>query len=143
MEEYFKKKTKELTLTIFNEKTFLENEKYRKDKNIKCLYSCNYPLWESEKGIFVLEGNISINKIVGIGFIKLNKDSGNYREIYETKHYNNYTYKGNYHIKRKNMSEKEEEVMEALDYLCFQGKTHLKRYSGIIEAFIYLIPLFI
>jgi hypothetical protein len=131
--EFFKHKTKELTVTLFNEKTYSENVQYRKEKNIKCMYSCSEPLTsiQENKGIYVLEADVSINKIRGIGFIKINPDSGNYRNVYENTQYNSYSYRGNYHIKREEMTDREEIIMKVLDQLCFYGKTHLKRYSGI------------
>ena len=131
--DFFKNKTKELTLTLFTEETYKQNQEYRKNHNIKCIYSCYDPISKSfeNKGIYVLEGDITVNQIRGIGFIRLNKDSGNYRTIYEKKNYNNYTYKGNYHINREDMNEREEIIMQVFDTLCFYGKTHLKRFSGI------------
>jgi hypothetical protein len=130
--QYFEKKTKELMVTIFNEKTYQENMEYRMENGIQCAYSCFDPLTsvEKHKGLFVLEANISTNTIKGIGFIKTKED---YQciKIYTNTDYNNYCYTGHYHIKREDMTEKEEETMKLLDELCFYGKTHLKRYSGI------------
>lgn len=133
-EEFFREKTKELTVTIFNSKTYDENEKYRKTHNIKCIYSCIHPLTSSiqnNTGVYVLEADASLNKIRGIGFIKVNNEKHYRKIIYENPNYNNYTYRGNYHIARKEMNEEEEMIMKILDQLCFYGKTHLKRYSGI------------
>jgi hypothetical protein len=131
--DFFENKTKELALTCFNEKTYSENNKYRTEHNVKCIYNCFDPLlsFSENKGIYILEADISTNKIRGIGFIKINKDLVNYKKIYENQHYNNYTYKGKYHIKREEMSENEETIMKVLDQLTFYGKTHLKRYSSI------------
>jgi hypothetical protein len=130
--QYFETKTKELMVTIFNEKTYEENMKYRIENGIQCAYSCCDPLTsvEKHKGLFVLEANTSTNTIKGIGFIKTKEDY-QCRKIYTNTDYNNYCYTGYYHIKRENMTEKEETVMQLLDELCFYGKTHLKRYSGI------------
>jgi hypothetical protein len=135
MNEFFKTKTKELTVTTFNEKTYLENITYRKKKNIECIYSCFEPIGstiDGNKGIYVLEADVTNNKIRGIGFIRKNGNNATTRTIYENNEYNFYSYMGNYHITREDMLyEREEEVMKILDRLCFYGKTHLKRYAGI------------
>jgi len=130
MEEYFKSKSKELTVTIFNEQTWEENKKYKTEHNFKCIYSCSLPITsiEEKKGLYVLEADTTNNKIQGIGFIK-NVDSC--KRIYNDKKYNQYTYIGHYHIDRKDMNTHEEKMIQVLDYLCFYGKSHLKRYSGI------------
>jgi hypothetical protein len=132
-DEFFREKTKELTVTIFNTKTYEENQKYRKNNNIKCIYSCSHPLTsiQNDTGVYVLEADISINKIRGIGYIKLNNNKHYCKIIYENQNYNNYAYRGNYHIQREDMNEHEEIIMKVLDQLCFYGKSHLKRYSGI------------
>jgi hypothetical protein len=129
--EYFQTKKKELMVTIFNETTYKENILFREQNNIPCIYSCNYPITsvEMKKGIYVLECDITNNKIRGIGFI-VNKEAY-YKKIYDDERYNNYAYRGKYHISREEMSDEEEIVISALEYLCFYGKTHVKRYSGI------------
>lgn len=130
MKKFFQTKKKELALTIFNKKTWEENEIYRKENGYKCIYSISLPITsiEKEKGIFVLEGNISENKIKGIGYI-INEYYC--KKIYEKGIYNQYTYIGNYRIDRDEMTPEEYEIINKLDLLCFYGKSHLKRYSGI------------
>jgi hypothetical protein len=134
MKEFFENRTKEITVSVFNHTTYKQNTEYRKKNNIQCIYSSFEPFGrtiDKNKGVYVLEADISQNKIRGIGFIKLNKNTGIYKEIYEEPRYNNYTYTGNYHISQDEMTEDELSIMKIVEQLCFYGKTHLKRYSGI------------
>ena len=63
-----------ITVTRFNNETWDENNKYRKDNNIDgCLYTCPTKINPNiviNKVLYVLEMNNSTNKIMGIGRIK-------------------------------------------------------------------------
>ena len=45
--------------------------------------------------------------------------------------YNRYVFKGKYYINRLEMVDKEEDLMQAFDILCFKGNKHMKRGQGL------------
>jgi hypothetical protein len=119
--------------TRFNDDTWKENVSYRKQYDIKCVY-CS-PLEMSQRvslntGVFVIEMNNSKNKIEGVGFIKNRPCGDRYYRIYSDGNYNRYVYKGNYYLNREILLEKNEKLVNILDYILFKEKTHLKRGSG-------------
>jgi hypothetical protein len=119
--------------TRFNDETWNENICYREKNNIKCVY-CS-PLEMSQyitlnSGVFVIEMNNSKNKIEGVGFIKNRPCGERYYRIYSDGNYNRYVYKGNYYLSRDILLEKNEKLVNILDYILFKEKTHLKRGSG-------------
>ena len=69
--------------------------------------------------------NIEKNKIEGIGLIQ-NKRIRNLR-IYSNPYFNRYIYSGKHFISIDTLSEKDKEIIVALEKLIFYGKTHLKR----------------
>jgi hypothetical protein len=81
-------------------------------------------------GVFVIEMNNSKNKIEGVGFIKNRPCGDRYYRIYSDGNYNRYVYKGNYYLNREILLEKNEKLVNILDYILFKEKTHLKRGSG-------------
>lgn len=113
--------------------TWEENMAYRKKKNIACIYCSPHKISEAipiDSILFILEMNNDLNKIMGIGMIKNHPICGKY-SLYKDGNFNRYVYTGKYRIDRDDMTEKEEEIMKALDILCFTGNTHLKRGKGI------------
>ena len=79
--------------------------------------------------LFILEMNNDINKIMGIGMVKNHPFCG--RTTYEEGNFNRFVYMGKYRIDRIEMTESEENIMQAFDILCFTGNRHLKRGKGI------------
>jgi len=84
-----------------------------------------------DAGIFILEMNLQKNEIVGIGIIKNMptrcEEVG--LKIYDNDYYNSYFYHGAYHISRKKILEKPENIkpLAYLENLIFKGSKHLKR----------------
>jgi hypothetical protein len=134
MQDYFAEKTKEIVVTIFNEKTIAENREFTNNQQrYKAIYSAPVPISPTipiTKGLFVLEANNDLNMIEGIGYIK-QTDDRHCKFIYDDPKYNQYTYYGTHHIDRASMTPDELVIMDVLDTLCFNGKTHLKRFRGI------------
>ena len=123
----------------FNDETKNRNAEYRATKIPKgCLYGAPYMITRRVSqgtNIMVLEMNNDTNQIFGIGLIKNIPYYNKYR-LYNDKidgfeDYNRYVYVGKYHIKRDEMTEKEEEVMKVFDELCFKGHMHMKRGQGL------------
>jgi hypothetical protein len=86
-----------------------------------------------EAVLFVLELNITTNKITGIGLCKNKMKYGYSARIYENENYNRYIYQGAYRIPRDEMTEEEEQIIKIFDMICFHGNTHLKRGGGITQ----------
>ena len=127
-----------IATTRFNTKTWNENEKWREKNDWKgCIYGT--PTQISEKvvpltPIFILEMHNDENLIQGIGLIKNAVSVDRYYKIYSEGNYNRYTYKSEYRIGRKDMTEYEEKIMTIFDTLVFKGEKHLKRGQGIIAV---------
>lgn len=131
---FVKEKPRQIMTSIFNKTTYTQNRQYIQTKagvKYKCIYSAPLPISvEVEKGagLFVLEMDNDANHIRGIGYIK---NDAIYKLMYEDTKYHGYTYRGRYHIMRETFTEAEENIFSLLDKLCFCGRTHLKRCSGI------------
>jgi hypothetical protein len=84
-----------------------------------------------DAGIFILEMNNNTNEIEGIGIIRNMptrcEEVG--LKIYNDDYYNSYFYHGTYHISRKKILEKHENIkpLAYLENLIFKGSKHLKR----------------
>ena len=119
----------------FNNQTWRENCDYREEKKLKgCIYGT--PLRLSAKIplktlIFVNEMNNSTNKIEGIGLIYNMIQCDKYYKIHSEGNYNRYTYKSDYRIDRSTLYNYNPDIVNALEYILFKEKTHLKRGSGI------------
>jgi len=131
---YINPKKYHLLTTRFNDITWAENEHYRqKNPMIACIYSSPEPTSQHidhNKILFILEMNNKTNRIMGIGMVK-NKPIYNKYHTYNEPIYNTYAYLGKDRIDRSDMNEKEEEIMQVFDILCFKGATHQKRLMGI------------
>ncbi len=134
IKEFYNNLNKYILTARFNSFTLIENENYRKKLGgYSCIYgspdliSLSIPI---DSILFILEMNNSENKIAGIGMVKNHPIMGKH-VIYSNGNYNRYVYLGKYRIDRNDMEEKEEEVMQAFDVLCFTGKSHMKRCQGI------------
>ena len=120
----FQKEMKQFLLTSrFTNSTLTENRKYKEKNNMRCIYCSPDPITlkiPNDAVVFVLEMNNEMNKIEGIGMIR-NHPIVNKYSVYSDGNYNRYVFKGKHYISRKSMNNKEEELMQAFDILCFKG----------------------
>ena len=127
-----------IATTRFNEKTWKENTAWREKNNWKgCIYGAPKQVSESISlfvPIFILEMHNDENVIQGVGLIKNAVSVDKYYKIYSDGNYNRYTYKSEYRVDRKDMTEYEEKIMSIFDTLVFKGEQHLKRGQGIIAV---------
>jgi len=136
MREYHRSMRSVLTTTRFNDKTWIENQKYRENHDLTkgCIYGTPEQIsgrvLEKDKPIFVLEMNNEQNRIMGIGLIR-GQTNVKKHNIYSNEDYNRYSYVGKYRVDREEMSAEEDEVMKIFDALCFKGHRHMKRLKGI------------
>ena len=126
----------EIMLTVFSEVSYAKNMEFRVKNKIASIYCSPIPISrtiEKEKTLFVLEADNTNNRIRGIGIIKNRAKTRNIYEDEELQKHNGYVYTGKYHILREEIQPNSEEdiIFQALDYLCFYGKSHTKRYQGI------------
>ncbi len=130
---YVKENRYSLLTSRFNEKTWSENQKYRKNKNIGCIYCSPCPIANQipfDSIMFILEMNNDKNKIEGIGMVR-NKAYVNKYKVYEDGNYNRYVFTGKNYISREVMTIEEETIMKVFDILCFKGNRHMKRGQGL------------
>jgi hypothetical protein len=119
--------------TRFNKDTWIENQEKRRIKNVQCCYGSPQPMSpkiEANGTVFVVEMNNSTNKIEGIGLIKNKPQVDKFYKIHSDINYNRYAYFGNYYINRETLIEYNMLFVDAIDNICFKGKTHLKRGIG-------------
>jgi hypothetical protein len=132
----YRKNMKTFLLTSrFNEKTRQENTIYRQKRNLEngCLYCTPELVCQDipkDANLMVLEMNNDKNEIMAIGLLKNTPYFDKYR-VYEDTNYNRYSYVGKYRITREDISEEEEQIIKALDQLCFKGANHMKRGHGL------------
>lgn len=123
-----------LSSTRFNNDTWNENESFRKKNGLQgCIY-CS-PLSMSHKipldsHVFIVEMNNTKNEIEGIGLVK-NNPITNKPGIYTDLHFSRYIFIGKYRLNRDVILRHHPALIEALDYVLFKEKTHLKRGSGM------------
>jgi hypothetical protein len=117
----------------FNNNTEEQNRQYRNKNKIECIYCSPIQVSQTipiDAISFVIEMNNEINKIIGIGLIRNHPTLGKHI-VYKESNYNRYVYTGKNRIDRKEMDEYEEQIMKALDILCFKGTTNIKRSNGL------------
>jgi len=123
-----------LAVTHFDNLTYSENERWRKNKEYEgCIYNCPVRIKESipiNSKIYVIEMNNETNKVTGIGLIK-NRIYHTRNKIYSDNNYNRYTYQGK---KRIDHSLLDDVTLECLEQRLFKGKKHLKRSHGIAQV---------
>jgi hypothetical protein len=122
-----------IVTTRFNNTTYEENLMYRKKHNIPCIYGSPIEMSTSVRNmdmLFVVEMNNEKNKIEGIGIIRNKTWADKYYRIYKIGDYNRYVYKGIYHLSRETLIEMNEELVKAIEVICFKEKSHLKRGYG-------------
>lgn len=135
LKDYKKELRLYLLTSRFNNNTWNENIQYREKNKLKggCVYCSPEPITKTipiDAIMFILEMNNETNKILGIGMIR-NHPFVNKYSVYENNNYNRYIYKGKKRIDRKEMTEKEEEIMKFFDIICFKGHKHMKRGQGL------------
>jgi hypothetical protein len=134
----------------FTETTRQQNAAFRAKIGAKCLYSSPTPISSAVPNnaiMFVLEMNNTDNKIMGIGLLK-NIPIYHKYEIYDNNNVNNavvcvdssakvktnynmFQYVGKYRIDYENMTERDKQILQILEIMCFTGSRHLKRLKGI------------
>ena len=130
-----------LSTTRFNNLTWQENCAYRKKYNLEGpIYCAPMKMRETiilDSLVFVVEMNNEKNQIEGIGLIKNRhiptEDRFKYF-VYEECNFNRYIYKGDYRLDRNILQTYNVKLIEFLDYICFKGKTHLKRGNGFMRV---------
>jgi len=122
--------------TRFNNETFQENRNFVQriwnQNPYACIYCSPHPMSPKiipESMVFVIEMNNSKNEIEGIGLIQ-NIPSKSIWNVYETRNFNRYIFKGNYRISREELILYHSKIVEILDYILFKEKTHMKRGAG-------------
>lgn len=122
-------------LTRFNNDTWEQLQKYRREHNINgAIYGVPLRIAETvplKANIFVMEANIEVNKIMGVSvihnFIKMDKRYS----IFADQNYNRFVYMGKRYIPRRDFTREEMVLIEKMERLIFKGKGHLKRGQGI------------
>lgn len=119
----------------FSTETWAENETYRTRRNLTgCIYGC--PLRISHKihinaFVYVVEMNNSTNHIEGVGVIRNYANIDHPPWVYANNNYNRYIYQGDYRMDREAIARYDPDLVENIETICFKGKTHLKRGSGL------------
>ncbi len=138
----FRKRVREYSKTLrhhiltsrFSDDTWKENQSFReKNPHLACIYSSPTSVSKHilvDSIMFILEMNNTQNKIMGIGMVK-NHPTINKYGVYEYSEFNRFFYVGKMRIDRCQMSGEEEQILRLLDRVCFTGKKHLKRGTGI------------
>jgi hypothetical protein len=123
-----------LAVTHFNNLTYSENTRWRKNKNYEgCIYNCPIYIKNSipiSSKMYVIEMNNETNTIIGIGLI-INRVITKRHKIYSDNNYNRYTYRGK---KRIDSNLLDEVTLKSLEERLFKGKRHLKRSQGIAQV---------
>ena len=125
-----------ICITRFNDKTLLENTRFRQINNIPCIYGCPVKITDTilpNAELLVIEMNNSKNRIEGIGFIikKAELDGRKKYKIYEDNNYNRFTYKSTSYISKTSFTTVEQEHITNLENLLFYTSRHCKRGHGI------------
>ena len=120
--------------TRFTDSTLNENREYRlKHGPNLCIYGSPQefsPKILYNSIVFVIEMNNQQNRIEGIGLIKNKPHMDKYYRIHNDGNYNRYVYKSKYFVEREILQRYNPMLVEALDYILFKEKTHLKRGTG-------------
>jgi len=75
--------------------------------------------------------NNSTNHIEGVGVIRNYANIDQPPWIYTNNNYNRYIYQGDHRMDREAIARYDPELVETIETICFKGKTHLKRGSGL------------
>jgi len=121
-------------ITRFTPETWKENINWC-DRQGARLYNVPSPIPPSIGTIpyiFMIEMNITDNRIIGVGMIK-NKLNLKKRKdkVYSKQQYNLYSYYCKSRLSREEFNEDEERSLETLEQFLFKGYSHMKRGIGI------------
>ena len=123
--------------TRFNEKTAIENRKWREKRNWKgCIYGVPKLICMTVPNtiqIIVIEmlNQKPGGKILGFGLIKNYLKADTIAHIYADKTYNRHIYNSAYRIDISEIPDKYKECVEILESILFYGSGHMKRGQGI------------
>lgn len=124
-----------VTTTRFNNKTYVENMKWKINNNFHgCCYGLPHKITTNippYKHVIVLEMNNELNKLMGIGCVKNYLRFDNNYKIHNDPKFNRYFYTGN--KRRIDRSEIDVNILEHLEYLLFKTSKHYKRLRGITQ----------
>jgi len=135
-ENYQKMEKPFVAVVHFNEKTWDENESWRKDRNYDgCVYGVDkrtesMPYGES---IIIMEMNNETDTIMGIGCLVNIFKPENRSRIYSDENYNRIVYKGKKRVDRKELLNKNKDMIEYLERILFKGSRHFKRGHGVVK----------
>lgn len=122
-----------LMVTRFNNYTYNENNNWRLNNKIVCVYNspvCIKNTIPLDISLYIIEMNNETNKIMGVGKI-LNKNyTDKIYRIHEDRNYNRYTYRGKQWIGRDVIYK---DLLQELENILFKTKKHFKRGQGISE----------
>jgi hypothetical protein len=138
-----------IVVSRFSADTLVCNKVFREKNGLGCVYGTPLTMkkFEMNEVVFVIEMNITENRVEGIGVVLNIVKTGTQYNIYENYNYNRYVYCGKYRLDRtdletltaKRLSPKEGEIQEeedsrisvlqVLDQALFRGKSHMKRGS--------------
>ena len=141
----------ELMTTRFTDETYEQYQRYLANNQIKgALYNVAYYLRFStvklNTPMIVLEMNNTQNKLMGMGLVLNQFQDMNKHDIYTDVNYNRYTYQGDYRISFDNdsndwsyLNNKQsitnmKKIINALELVCFFGKTHIKRGTAFTRV---------
>jgi hypothetical protein len=120
----------------FNNKTFQENELWRKSRKYEgCIYGVDKSTESIPYGekIIIIEMNNDTDEITGIGKIYNIIKSENRSRIYSDENYNRIVYKGKKRIARKELLIRNKNIIEYLERILFKGSRHFKRGCGVVN----------
>lgn len=133
-----------LMSTRYNTETWLQYKKWREKYKLinSYYYSCPLPISETiELGsiLYILEMHNTLNKIMGMGVVRLKQQDSSYYRIYDNDIFNRYHYHCNTYITRDMLSQETLllengiwiSILELLELICFKGKRHSKRHMNI------------
>jgi hypothetical protein len=150
-----------LVVSRFSEETLNCNREYRERTGIGCVYGTPLPMnqFYPAEVVFVVEMNLSANRIEGVGLVLNIVRTGNQFDMYGNYNYNRYVYTGKYRLDRedlesltidKNRPPSNEppppaepeiiRVVDVLDQVLFKGRSHMKRgtyFSRITDKLVY------
>jgi hypothetical protein len=129
-----------LATTRFNEQTWKENDKWRRQHAyVGCIYGTPMLIKSTvfdDDLLFIIEMKNHENQVGAIGMIKnMNFEDKSYH-IYSDGNYNRYIYKSKYRISREELKRDpafayQEKIMQIFDVILFKGARHYKRGQGI------------
>jgi hypothetical protein len=130
-----------IVVSRFNEENLLINQRFRENTGVGCIYGTPLTMNQFNPGevVFVIEMNLSKNRIEGVGLVLNIVKTGPKYSMYNDYNYNRYLYCGKYRLDRNdietiviegsNPDSDPINVVEVLDRALFKGKSHMKRGS--------------